>query len=89
VPVPSGAAAGVAALAAAAAAAGVLARLLPAAAAGIGHSLLSYSSTLRGISKLQLDEARLHQVGGCGLGGDTTPASFCTNITMACQGFAA
>uniref|UniRef100_A0A383VV91 Adenylosuccinate lyase n=1 Tax=Tetradesmus obliquus TaxID=3088 RepID=A0A383VV91_TETOB len=28
---------------------------------GIGHSLLSYSSTLRGISKLQLDEARLHQ----------------------------
>jgi hypothetical protein len=32
-------------------------------AAGIGHSLLSYSSTLRGISKMQLDEARLHQVG--------------------------
>ncbi|WIA21812.1 hypothetical protein OEZ85_004193 [Tetradesmus obliquus] len=28
---------------------------------GIGLSLLSYSSTLRGISKLQLDEARLHQ----------------------------
>jgi hypothetical protein len=29
---------------------------------GIGHSLLSYSSTLRGISKLQLDQERLHQV---------------------------
>ncbi|KAK9823279.1 hypothetical protein WJX72_001564 [[Myrmecia] bisecta] len=27
--------------------------------AGFGHSLLSYSSTLRGISKLQLDERRL------------------------------
>jgi len=28
---------------------------------GIGHSMLSYSSTLRGISKLQLDADRLHQ----------------------------
>eukprot|EP00879_Flechtneria_rotunda_P010075 GHRR01010533.1.p1 GENE.GHRR01010533.1~~GHRR01010533.1.p1 ORF type:complete len:543 (+),score=160.53 GHRR01010533.1:171-1631(+) len=28
---------------------------------GIGHSLLSYSSTLRGISKLQLDADRVHQ----------------------------
>lgn len=28
--------------------------------AGIGHCLLSYSSTLRGISKLQLDANRLH-----------------------------
>lgn len=27
---------------------------------GIGHSLLAYSSTLKGISKLQLDAARLH-----------------------------
>lgn len=27
---------------------------------GVGHSLLAYSSTLRGISKLQLDETRLH-----------------------------
>ncbi|KAI8463117.1 MAG: L-Aspartase-like protein [Monoraphidium minutum] len=27
---------------------------------GIGHSLLAYSSSLRGISKLQLDAARLH-----------------------------
>jgi hypothetical protein len=31
-------------------------------AAGIGHSLLSYSSSLRGISKLQLDADKLHQV---------------------------
>jgi adenylosuccinate lyase len=28
---------------------------------GIGHSLLSYSSSLRGISKLQLDADKLHQ----------------------------
>lgn len=27
---------------------------------GIGHSLLAYSSSLRGMSKLQLDAARLH-----------------------------
>ncbi len=27
---------------------------------GMGHSLLAYSSSLRGISKLQLDAARLH-----------------------------
>lgn len=33
--------------------------------AGIGHSLLSYSSSLRGISKLQLDADKLHQVGVC------------------------
>jgi hypothetical protein len=39
--------------------------IVPPAAAGIGHSLLSYSSTLRGISKMQLDEARLHQVRFC------------------------
>jgi adenylosuccinate lyase len=31
-----------------------------AATPGIGHSLLAYSSTLRGISKLQLDADRLH-----------------------------
>eukprot|EP00878_Enallax_costatus_P045110 GHUV01054023.1.p1 GENE.GHUV01054023.1~~GHUV01054023.1.p1 ORF type:complete len:102 (-),score=18.16 GHUV01054023.1:134-439(-) len=29
--------------------------------AGIGHSLLSYSSTLRGISKVQLNQDKLHQ----------------------------
>ncbi len=27
---------------------------------GIGHSLIAYASTLKGISKLQLDAARLH-----------------------------
>jgi hypothetical protein len=47
--------------------------LLPC-AAGIGHSLLSYSSTLRGISKLQLDADKLHQVGRpVGRGGGPPP----------------